>query len=39
MSAMTIAVLVMGLIAAVAGIVAFFSDKGKSDDKEDNNKK
>ncbi len=39
MSAMTICVLVMIAIAAVAGIVAFLSDKGKSDDKEDNNKK
>ena len=39
MSAMTICVLVMAAIAAVAGFVAFLSDKGKPNDKDDNNKK
>ena len=39
MSAMTICVIVMAAIAAVVGIVAFLSDKGKSNDKDDNNKK
>lgn len=39
MSAMTICVLVMATIAAVAGIVAFLSDKRKNNDKDDNNKK
>ena len=38
MSAMTICVIVMAAIAAVAGIVAFLSDKGKHNDKDDNNK-
>jgi hypothetical protein len=32
-------VIVMAAIAAVAGIVAFLSDKGKPNDKDDNNKK
>ncbi len=39
MSAITICVLVMAVIAGAMGIVAFFYDKRKSDDKKGENEK